>query len=287
MDLFISPQVERLIEMALDEDQVGDDVTAQIFFGDEEPLWARLVAKEEMVVCGQAVAAAVFRRVDERLVYQVKKRDGEEVGPGEVIAELKGPVRSMLMGERTALNFLQRMSGVATKTSRFVEALSSDETHLVDTRKTLPGWRALDKYAVRCGGGRNHRFNLAAGVMLKDNHVAAAGGVAEAIARARRMAPHTLRIEVEVERLEQLQPALESGAEIIMLDNMSDDEMAEAIKEIRAHQRGAEVVIEASGNITFERLRGLGALGLDVVSVGELTHSVKAADISMLFEEER
>lgn len=285
MGLFISPQIARLIEMALDEDQVGADMTSQIFFDEEEPLSGRLLAKEDLIICGQDVAAAVFRRVDEGLLYEAVKKDGELVRKGEIIALVSGPARALLGGERTALNFLQRMSGIATKTRQYVEALSSPTTRLVDTRKTLPGWRSLDKYAVRCGGGFNHRFNLAAGVMLKDNHIAAAGGVAQAIERVRKAAPHTLRVEVEVEHQEQLGPALDGGAEIIMLDNMSDEEMMRAIEEIRAHRRGAEVVIEASGNITLERLPGLGDLGLDVVSVGGLTHSVRAADISMRLEQ--
>ncbi len=284
MHLYITPEVAALIDLALVEDSVGYDVTSQAFFAYEDRSRARLVAKEPLVMCGAPVASAVFARVDEAVEVAWSVPEGEGVEAGAVICELEGPVISLLVGERTALNFLQRMCGVATTTAAHVAALGESSTKIADTRKTLPGWRLLDKYAVRCGGGVNHRLSLGGGVMLKENHIAAAGGIEEAVAAARRKMPHTLRVEVEVEELGQLEEALRSGAEIIMLDNMDRDDMAKAVAKIRGDQRGEGVVIEASGNMTLERLPELSDLGLDVISIGGLTHSVKAADISMRME---
>lgn len=286
MELFIGPRIERLIELALDEDEVGFDVTSAAFFDAEDVGSAHLVAKEPLVMAGADVASAVFHRVDDELSFLPQVEDGESADQGHVIARVHGPVGSMLRAERIALNFLQRMCGVATHTARHVEAVHGTAVEVVDTRKTLPGWRSLDKYAVRCGGGRNHRFNLAGGVMIKDNHVAAAGDVASAIRRVKNQAPHTLRIEVEVERLDQVEPAVEHGAGVVMLDNMSNETMRRAVEIIRDHPRGGEVVIEASGNMTVDRLETLGDIGLDVVSVGALTHSAPAVDISMRMDDE-
>lgn len=286
MELFISPRILRLIEMAVDEDEVDFDVSSRAFFGDRGRGKARITAKEDLVVSGQNLAGAVFRRIDEAVKYQPQAEDGEVVKKGEVIALVEGRHESLLKGERIALNFLQRMCGVATWTKRHVEALGEGKTRVVDTRKTLPGYRVLDKYAVRCGGGHNHRYNLSAGVMIKENHIAAAGGIARAIAKVKAQAAHTLRVEVEVESLEEVKEALAGGAEIIMLDNMSDEEMKEAIAVIRADRRGGEVIIEGSGNIDLERLKGFEGLDLDVVSLGALTHSAPAVDLSMLVERE-
>ncbi len=284
MELFISPRVAALIELALEEDEIGFDATSQAFFGADSRASARLIARQELVMCGAPVAKAVFRRVDETVRFEAVADEKTLVREGEIIATVEGASGSLLRGERTALNFLQRMCGVATLTREFVEALGDDQTRVADTRKTLPGWRLLDKYAVRCGGGYNHRYNLSAGVMIKENHIAAAGGIAEAIEVVRRHAPHTLRVEVEVETLKEVEEALEGGAEIILLDNMNNQMMKEAVQIIRDHRRGKEVVIEGSGNMDKERLRGLSEVGLDVVSVGALTHSVSAADISMLID---
>jgi nicotinate-nucleotide pyrophosphorylase (carboxylating) len=283
MSLFISPHIARLIDMALDEDDVGFDVTSQIFFAGQNAR-ARLIAKQDLVVCGLDVARAVCARVDPGIAFTPEVTDGARVTRGQVFGALEGDTVSLLGAERTLLNFIQRMSGVATSTAAYVAALGNPKIRLADTRKTLPGWRELDKYAVKVGGGANHRFTLSGGVMLKDNHLAAAGGIAAGVALARAQAAHTLRIEVEVETLEQVREALAAGAEIIMLDNMSLERMGEAIGVIRADRRGAEVLIEVSGNVTLERLPALGALDVDVVSTGAITHSVIAADISMKFE---
>lgn len=284
MSLFISPRIMRLIELAIDEDEVDFDVTSRAFFGASERRVASLVAKAELRVCGHDVARAVFHRLDPSIEYRVAINDGEEAKPGERMARLEGRPEALLKAERIALNFLQRMSGIATMTARHVDAAAGTSIAVADTRKTLPGYRVLDKYAVRCGGGQNHRYNLSAGIMVKENHIRAAGSIEAAVQQIRAYAPHTLRVEVEVETLSQVGEALRSGAEIIMLDNMDNEMMAEAIREIRADQRGAAVVIEASGNMTLERLKTLQGLDLDVISFGALTHSVMAADISMLFE---
>ena len=277
--LFISPHIRRLVELALDEDDLGFDVTSNAFFGGVDGS-ASLVAKQDLVVAGLAVVPEVFSMVDRRIEWTFDVADGDAIGTGDVLGRATGDAASLLRGERTALNFLQRMCGVATKTRRYVEALGDDGPRITDTRKTLPGWRELDKYAVACGGGANHRFSLAGGVMVKDNHIAAAGGIAEAVREVRRTAPHTLRVEVEVETLDMVDEALDAGAEIIMLDNMTTAKMRTAIERIRAHS-GGRVVIEASGNITLERLPELAELDLDYISSGALTHSVIAADISM------
>src|SRR5690554_513433 len=237
MQLFISPRIRRLIDLAIEEDELGFDVTSQIFFAGEAGR-ASLVAKEDMIICGVDVVRAVYDRVDSAVHCVFDVHDGELVMKGETIGHIEGESVSILRGERIALNFLQRMSGVATLTASFVEALSSKRTRIVDTRKTLPGFRELDKYAVRCGGGGNHRFNLAGGILIKDNHIAAAGGVKEAVARVREHAPHALKIEVEVTTLEELDAALLAGTDIVMLDNMDTQTMRGAIKFAREHQAG-------------------------------------------------
>lgn len=286
MNLFIDPRIARLIDMALEEDELGFDVTSQVFFAGET-ITAELVAKQDLIVAGLDVVRAVFERVDSKISCTFHVKDGDTLNKGDVLARLEGDAVSLLRGERTALNFLQRISGVATLTRSYVDALgvstvaNAVPTKIADTRKTLPGWRTLDKYAVRCGGGANHRFNLASGVMLKDNHIAAAGGIQRAFERVRAQAPHTLRVEIEVTNLEELGQALETGAEIIMLDNMSTAQMVEAIALVKKSGKRDRVLLEASGNITIERLPELRDLGLDFISVGALTHSAIAVDISM------
>lgn len=277
MKLIITPHIQRLIDLALDEDDIAFDVTSNIFF--ESDTHARLVAKEDLVLAGQDVFKEVFKRVDPKIQWEFLDTDGARITRGTVFANGHGDAGNLLRAERTALNFLQRMCGVATLTRQFVDALGPGETRICDTRKTMPGWRVLDKYSVSRGGGATHRLTLSGGVMLKDNHLAAAGGVERAMELVRDHAPHTLRVEVEVESLEQTQAALDAGAEIIMLDNMSQETMREAVALIRA--QSDTVLIEASGNMTLERLGGLQGLGLDFISVGALTHSVTAADISM------
>lgn len=242
-----------------------------------------LRAKADLVLAGGPVFQAVFERVDPTLRWDFSAHDGDRVTKGQVFATCAGDACNLLKAERTGLNFLQRMSGIATMTRSYVDALGEGRAKICDTRKTLPGFRELDKYAVAAGGGANHRFSLSGGVMLKDNHLAAAGGVKQAMALVRHSAPHTLRVEVEVENFDQLQAALEAGAEIVMLDNMSTEDMREAVRRIRAFG-GDQIVIEASGNITVERLPELRDIGLDFISSGTLTHSVVAADISMRVE---
>jgi nicotinate-nucleotide pyrophosphorylase (carboxylating) len=281
--LSIGPHTQRLIDSALDEDCATVDPSAEVF-PEGHTSEARLIGKQAMTVAGQDVAEAVFERVDRHIRYEPLVSDGTAVEETTIIGTVAGPTASLLRGERTALNFLQRMCGVATKTKTFVDALGDPTTRITDTRKTLPGWRLLDKYAVRCGGGHNHRHNLAGGIIIKDNHIEAAGSIAEAVDQCRQRAPHTLKIEVEVETQSQLVDALEAGADIVMLDNMSTDEMRRAVATVR-ERAGREVLIEASGNVTVERLPELAGLGLDLISSGALTHSVEAADISMAFKE--
>lgn len=278
MRLFISPAIHRLIDLAIDEDDLGFDATSSVFF-DGVSADAYLLAKADLVVAGLALVPTVFAKVDRDVSWTFDVADGDVVRKGDVFARATGDAASLLRGERTALNFLQRMCGIATQTRRYAEALG-ERVRIADTRKTLPGWRELDKYAVLAGGGANHRFSLSGGVMLKDNHIAAAGSIERAVHALRATAPHTLRIEVEVESTAMALEAVAAGAEIIMLDNMSTDAMRVAIAAIREHAT-APVLIEASGNITEERLAELAELDLDFVSSGALTHSVTAADISM------
>jgi nicotinate-nucleotide pyrophosphorylase (carboxylating) len=241
-----------------------------------------MLAKQEGVLSGIDVAQEVFRTVDPSLDFSTLKRNGDHVHDREDIAVVKGNARSILTAERTALNFVQRLSGVATITAQYVAAVSGSSTAIVDTRKTTPGMRLLQKRAVMHGGGRNHRFGLADGVLIKDNHLAAIGGpnrIADAVAAAKARAPHTLRIEVEVTSLAELHEALEAGADIVLLDNMHTATMAEAIA-IR-NASGKQAILEASGGITLERLPELAGIGIDLVSVGALTHSAPSLDISL------
>ena len=276
--MYISPHVRRLIDLAIDEDDIGFDATSVAFFSDVEKT-AQILAKEDLIVCGIGLVEAVFERVDPKIEWRFDVSDGDAVKDNTVFGRAKGSALSLLRGERVALNFIQRMTGVSTQTHRFSSILEGSKTKIADTRKTLPGWRELDKYAVRIGGGANHRFSLSGGVMVKDNHIFAAGSVELAVRKARESAPHTLKIEVEVDRWSQLDPALDAGADIIMLDNMTTKEMRKAIAHIRAYSD--KVIIEASGNITITRLPELRDIGLDIISSGALTHSVKASDISM------
>lgn len=282
MKLYISPHIRRLIDLAIDEDDLGLDVTSNAFF-EGESATGRLIAKEELVVCGLEIVEAVFERVDPQTSWTFEVEEGAKVSAGTQIGHVTGDAVSILRAERTALNFLQRMSGVATKTDRYASALAGARARITDTRKTLPGYRELDKYAVRAGGGANHRFSLAGGVMVKDNHISAAGGIAEAVERVSAQAPHLLKIEVECEDLAMVRQALEAGVGVIMLDNMSTPAMREAIAVVREHS-GDRVAVEISGNVTLDRLAELGELDADFISSGALTHSAIAADISMKFE---
>ncbi len=276
--MLLPPNVEALIDLALEEDWGRGDVTSEAIFSVDDSCRARLVAKRPTVVAGLAVAARVFARVDERTRCEAVVRDGDALTAMQTIAEVVGPTRAVLAAERTALNFLQRASGIATLTRRFVDAVAGTRTRIVDTRKTAPAFRALDKAAVLAGGGGNHRVDLGSGVLIKDNHVAAAGGVKIAVERARAHAPHSLRIEVEVTNLQEVQDAVDARAEIILLDNMTPAQAAEAVRLI-----AGRALTEISGGITLDTVRAYAEAGADLISVGALTHSVTAADISLEF----
>ncbi len=268
--------LRELIERALREDIGSGDVTTEAIYDPDQMGRAVIRTKEPCVVAGVPVAQMVFETLDAQIRFTPHVRDGETLHAGQTIAELEGRLRAILMGERTALNILQRLSGIATLTARYVEAVQDFPVKILDTRKTAPGLRILDKYAVRVGGGQNHRIGLYDGVLIKTNHIRAAGGVTKAVERARRHAPTTLKIEVEVQNLAELHEALEAGADIIMLDNMSLEEMREAVKTARRR-----ALLEASGGVTLENVREIAATGVDYISVGALTHSVKAIDIHL------
>lgn len=267
---------EKIVRAALEEDLAWGDLSAWGAVGSDRPARGILQAKAEGVVAGLGVAAQAFALLEPGFGFEPLVEDGMGVGPGVPLARLSGGARALLSAERVALNFLQRMSGVATVTRRYVEALEGARTQLVDTRKTTPGLRLLEKYAVRVGGGRNHRFGLSDAVMIKDNHILLAGGIAAAVENARRSAPFTARIEVECEDMAMVREAVTAGADVIMLDNMSDEAMREAVAFI-----AGRALTEASGGVTLERLPRIAATGVDFVSVGALTHSAPALDISL------
>ncbi|MCL6621260.1 MAG: carboxylating nicotinate-nucleotide diphosphorylase [Syntrophobacterales bacterium] len=272
----LAPQVERLIDLALEEDLGPGDVTTQALIPPEQEGVAHIRAKETLVVAGLPVAARVFARVSPALRFLPRVAEGEEVGPGTVLAEVAGPVAPILTAERTALNFLMRLSGIATYTRRLVALLRETPVALVDTRKTTPGWRLLEKYAVRLGGGANHRFGLFDGVLIKNNHLTAVGSVAEAVRRARARVHRLLRVEVEVSTLTELKEALEAGADLILLDNMDEDTLAEAVR-----LTAGRALLEASGGMTPERLLRVAATGVHFISMGALTHSAPAVDLHL------
>jgi nicotinate-nucleotide pyrophosphorylase (carboxylating) len=269
--------LDDIVRRALAEDLAGGDLTSEAVVLPDAIAVADAIAKSKLVACGAQVFARAFYAVDPGVRVEQLVPDGTLVEPGRVLWRVEGNARSLLAAERTALNLAQRLSGTATLTQRFVDALpAGSPTRIADTRKTTPGLRALERYAVRMGGGKNHRDCLGSAVLIKDNHVAAAGSVTEAVRRARAYAPHTSRIEVEVDTLEQLDEALAAGADIIMLDNFDD-----ARTELALTRARGKALIEVSGGITLERVARLGALGVDVISVGALTHSAPAADISL------
>ena len=266
---------EPLIRLALREDIGSGDVTTEATVPSGARGRGEIIAKARGIVCGLPVAAAAFRAVDEEISLIPRVRDGEPVQPGDVVAEVEGPLRGILAAERTALNFLSRLSGIATLTARFVEAVAPYRAVILDTRKTTPGWRVLEKYAVRCGGGRNHRMGLYDMVLIKDNHVKACGSIAEAVRRVR-AAGVTVPIEVEVQSLAELKETLELGVDRVLLDNFSVEEIAEAVR-ITA----GRVPLEASGGVTLENAAVIAATGVDYISVGALTHSAPALDLSL------
>lgn len=268
--------VEPLIRSALREDITSEDVSTNSVMPEPRLGEVDLICKQDGVLCGMQVFARVFTLLDESTQITTFARDGEEIKAGQRIAVVRGDIRVLLSGERTALNYLQRMSGVATYTRSVSSLLAGTKTKLLDTRKTTPNNRIFEKYAVRTGGGNNHRYNLSDGVMLKDNHIGAAGGVAQAVRMARDYAPFVRKIEVETENLDMVREALEAGADIIMLDNMSHEEMAQAMALIDGR---AEV--EVSGNVTRENIARLTDLGVDYISSGALTHSAPILDLSL------
>ncbi|MSP93321.1 MAG: carboxylating nicotinate-nucleotide diphosphorylase [Myxococcales bacterium] len=276
---FDTPAVRALIDLALQEDVgIGDHATlATVPAGAIGT--ARVQAKSALVVCGGPVFGLVLRRVDASLDVECCVPEGSPVTAGTDVLRVRGPVRSVLTAERTALNFMQRLSGIATLTRAYVDAVAGTGARIADTRKTLPGFRALDKYAVRIGGGVNHRSALDAGILVKENHAVAAGGVSAAVRAARASAPHLLKVEIEVETLADLDEALAAGAEVVLLDNMDLATLREAVRRCRGR-----ALTEASGNLTLDRVRAVAETGVDLLSVGALTHSVVAADLSLRIE---
>jgi len=280
MDLPPAPPPEGawlpLVEMSVAEDLGPGDVTTPLCVEPGRAGRARIEAREPLVVCGLFVAERVFRRVDPEVAFRARAREGEELGSGRALAEVAGPLRSLLAAERTALNFLQRTCGVATWTRRFARAVEGTGARVCDTRKTLPGWRALDKYAAAAGGATTHRMGLYDGILLKDNHVAAAGGVVPAVKAARGAAPPHLRVQVEVESLAEARAAVEAGADFLLLDNCD----VPTLRAIAAELAG-EALLEASGGVDLANVREIAETGVHRVSVGALTHSAPAVDLAM------
>ena len=268
--------VDQLLMRALREDITSEDITTNAIIREEKLGQVQLICKEDGVLAGLDVYKRVFELIDDEAVLETSFKDGDEVHNGDVIAILKADVRAILSGERVALNYLQRMSGVATHTRKIVKLLEGSNITLLDTRKTTPNNRIFEKYAVKVGGGSNHRYNLSDGILIKDNHIDAAGSITEAVRLAREYAPFVRKIEVEVENMDMLKEALEAGADIIMLDNMSVDEMKEAVKIIDGRAQ-----TECSGNVTKEKVKDLKDVGVDFVSCGALTHSSPVLDYSM------
>ena len=277
----LRPLLRRIVATALEEDVGRGDLTSEACVPSHVEGSAIFCARERLVLSGLPVIEEVYRQVDPDVRFHTAVNDGRVLDVGDVACSVEGRARSLLLGERIALNFAQRMSGVATMARRYVDALpEGSKTRIVDTRKTTPGLRALERYAVRCGGARNHREDLSSAVLIKDNHIAACGGVTEAIRRARDYAPHTCRIECEVDTPAQLEEALEAGADIIMLDNFDDAAVEAALRVAKGR-----ALLEASGGITFARVSTLGALGVDVISVGALTHSAPSVDLGLDWSE--
>lgn len=275
-EITMKMQADQLIRMALQEDITSEDVSTNSVMPHPQAGEVDLICKEDGIICGLQVFERVFTLLDEKTTVEFLVQDGAEVHKGQLMAKVHGDIRTLLCGERTALNYLQRMSGIATYTHSVAELLKGTGIKLLDTRKTTPNNRIFEKYAVRIGGGNNHRYNLSDGVLLKDNHIGAAGGVKEAIAAAKEYAPFVRKIEVEVENLDMVKEAVEAGADIIMLDNMDTDALKEAIAYIDGRAE-----IEVSGNVTKENIARLTGLGVDYVSSGALTHSAPILDISL------
>ena len=273
-------EIERLVRMALAEDAPWGDITSQTLIPKRAQVEATLVAREAGVLCGADIFTAAMLLTDPTISVQFSLEDGSLFAKGAVLASITGPARGVLQGERVALNFIQRLSGIATMTAKYVAETSGTRARIVDTRKTTPGLRVLERYAVRCGGGVNHRFSLSDAVMAKDNHLAVLGtSLGEAIRKARVALPHTTHIEVEVDRLDQIDEVLAAGVDTIMLDNFSIEDLRAGVERV-----AGRALIEASGGITLERIREIAATGVDIISVGALTHSVRALDLGLDIE---
>ncbi len=272
-------ELDDLLRRALSEDIGAGDITSEAIFAEDHISDGYVIAKQNLVLAGMPVFIRVFALLDGKVKVTPCNVDGDRINKGQRFAQLQGPTRSLLAGERVALNFLQRLTGIATETNRYMEAVGDRSTMIVDTRKTTPGLRMLEKYAVTVGGGKNHRYGLDSMVLIKDNHIKAAGGILQAVQKVRGSISPYIKVEVEVENLKQLDDALAASVDIIMLDNMSLPMIEEAVKIIN-HQ----ALVEVSGNVTLERIAELAAKGVDIISSGALTHSVKAADISMRIE---
>lgn len=268
----------------IEEDMPYGDITSDSIFDETMMASGVVIVKEEGIICGLDLFGMVYNLMSERIPVHVELsvKDGDKVFVGDEIGKISGPIGTILKGERLILNLVQRLSGIATKTNRFVKEIEGLDLRIVDTRKTIPGLRYLEKYAVRVGGGFNHRQSLSDAVMIKDNHIAGAGGILEAVQKVKKIIPYTSKIEVEVETLSELKQAIEADIDIVMLDNMSLEELKKAVSIIRM-SRKPNLMIEASGNITLNRLKEVALTGVDIISVGELTHSVKALDISLKF----
>ena len=268
--------IDEYIMNALKEDITSEDVTTNAIMPMDKVGSAELICKQDGIICGLPVFVRTFELLDDTAVFETKYKDGDEVKKGDLIGVIKGDIKALLTGERTALNYLQRMSGIATLTHEMVSELKNYKTKLLDTRKTTPNMRPFEKYAVKIGGGTNHRYNLSDGILIKDNHIGAAGSITKAVQMCKEYAPFVRKIEVEVENLEMLQEALEAGADIIMLDNMDNETMKKAVEMVAGR---AET--ECSGNVTKERLREIAEIGVDYVSCGALTHSAPIMDVSL------
>ncbi len=271
---------EHLVELALKEDVASGDLTTDNLIPAEMKRTAFWRAKADGIIAGLEIAEMTFRKLDPNLRWEVLVKDGEKVQSGTLVVRFEASYRAILTGERTALNFVQRLSGIATMAGRYANALKDFKTEILDTRKTLPGYRLLDKYAVKIGGAKNHRVGLYDMVMIKDNHIDIAGGITPAVAQIRSKVAANIKIEVETSNLDQVKEALAAGADIIMLDNMDNETMRQAVELI-----GGKAKVEASGNMTLERLKEVAATGVDFISIGALTHSVTALDISQRIEQ--
>ncbi len=269
-------QLDRLIDLWLTEDIGYCDLTVQVMIEPDEQGHFYMNAREPMTIAGIDIAAAVFKRYDRNLEVEVKVKDGDVVETGAVLLTVRGPARGILTAERTALNIMQRMSGIATETAKYVAIIAGTKARLLDTRKTTPGLRMVEKHAVTCGGGLNHRLGLDNGVMIKDNHIAVCGGIAPAVARARKRLPTLTKIEVECDRLDQVTEALAAGADVIMLDNMSIADMKTAVAQV-----AGRVPLEASGGIRYETIRAIAETGVDYISTSKITQSAPAVDIGL------